>query len=366
MIDNHYILVEKFIDQYCQEKKYEVKKTPMEKLLRIEVSNLKENIPLSLYNTGTLSVGGSPKLSLKSEFEILKKKIIEEPEILGGIEPPKKKVCSTKYSILLEKSREDIKNTLKSMDGSIHYYDTPTPSEEYRVKISIGNNSISITQYKNGTLFLQGKEDSLFALVCDTVERTAAPSDMEVISRFFANDEDSLKAFTASYSPELLEIAEKQIRENIGSDAFDFMETFDKKWLIASECLRIANIPLPEYSPIVMPASKAYEGYIKKMLIKVGFYPADHFDTKVAKFDFLNDFKSPVRIAFVAKEKYADTFLKKINLSLDTNRNFMMHSDNSSVTKLQTYNEAVSKLNDIYMDIKGIHNYFKSNSVFGL
>lgn len=366
MTNNISKLTEQFLDNYCQDKKYAVKKTPKENFTRIDVSNLTETIPLSLYETGTLVVGGSPKLKLKSEFEGIKQKIAETPEILGGVEIQKIKACSTKYTILLENTRENIKNILKTIDGAVNYYNSPTPSEEYRAKLITGSKSVSVTQYINGTLFIQGKEDDLFSNVCDLIEKTATPSEVEIISRFFASDDESLKAFTASYSPELLEVAEKKIRSIIGDDAFNFLESYDQKWFTASQCLIIANIPLPEYSPIVMPASKAFEGFIKKLLLKVGFYPVNHFSSKTASFGYLKDKNHPERKKLEVIETHAGTYLDKIGVCLDTNRNFMMHSDGTTITKIDTYGEASTKLEEIYDDVKEIYSYFKNGGTFGL
>ena len=53
--------------------------------MRIDVSNLVETVPLSLYVTGKLVVGGSPKLKLKCEFDSVKQKLSECHEILGGV-----------------------------------------------------------------------------------------------------------------------------------------------------------------------------------------------------------------------------------------------------------------------------------------
>lgn len=119
-------LTENYLDNYCQEKKYTVKKTPKDNFTRIDISNLTETIPLSLYETGALVVGGSPKFKLKSEFEGLKQKITENPEILGGIETQKVKACATKYTILLENTREDIKNNLSIIEKNyLAKVDTP-------------------------------------------------------------------------------------------------------------------------------------------------------------------------------------------------------------------------------------------------
>jgi len=366
MSNNIYKLTEEYLDQYCQDKKYAVKKTPKENFIRIDVSNLVETVPLSLYETGKLVIGGSPKLKLKTEFETIKQNLNDNPEILGGVEIQKVKACSTKYTILLEKTREEIKNSLSSIDGAVSYFNSPTPSEEYRAKLSTGGRAVSVTQYKNGTLFLQGKDDSLFSSVCDLVEKTATPSEVEIISRFFANDDASLEKFTASYSPKILEVAEAEVRKIIGDDAFNFFEPYDQKWLIASQCLLIANIPLPEYSPLVMPASKAFEGFIKKLLVQVGFYPTTHFNSKTANFAYLKDKNHAERKKLETIEAHAGTYLDKIGVCLDTNRNFMMHSDGAVITKIDMYEEASSKLSEIYNDIKEVFTYFKKVTAFGL
>ena len=366
MSNNISKLTEDFLVKYCQDKKYSIKKTPKENFIRIEVSNLVETVPLSLYETGKLVVGGSPKLKLKTEFDAIKQKLIDSPEILGDIENLKVKACTTKYTILIDATREEIKNKLSSIDGAVNYFNSPTPSEEYRAKLTTGGNAVSVTQYKNGTLFLQGKDDSLFSSVCDLVEKTATPTDVEIISRFFANDETSLQKFTATYSPELLNVAEIEVRKAIGDDAFNFFEPYDQKWLVAAQCLHTANIPLPEFSPIVMPASKAFEGFIKKLLVKVGFYPIAHFQSRTANFAYLKDKNHVERKKLEAIETHAGTYLDKIGVCLDTNRNFMMHSDGAIITKIDTYEEASSKLSEIYDDIKEVFTYFKKVTTFGL
>jgi hypothetical protein len=366
MSNNISKLTEEFLIKYCQDKKYQFKKTPMDNFVRIEVSNLTEVVPLNVYETGKLVVGGSPKLKLRTEFDSLKQKLVESPEILGGITIEKVKSCSTKYTILLQTTREQIKTSLEQIDGAVTYFNNPTPSEEYRAKLTTGSKSVSVTQYINGTLLLQGKNDELFSSTCDLVEKIASPADVEIISRFIASDEASLEKFTASYTPKLLEIAEVTVRGIIGDDAFNFFEVYDKKWLVASQCLQIANIPLPEYSPIVMPASKAFEGFIKKLLVAVGFYPATHFDSKTANFSYLKDKNHAERKKLETIETHAGTYLDKIGVSLDTNRNFMMHSDGTVITKLDTYAEANKKLTEIQNDVIEIYDYFKMGGSFGL
>jgi len=54
--------------------------------------------------------------------------------------------------------------------------------------------------------------------------------------------------------------------------------------------------------------------------------------------------KNPKRKTVCQKEKYVDTYLKKISLYLEMFRNFMMHSDDSNVTKVETIEDALSEV----------------------
>ena len=72
------------------------------------------------------------------------------------------------------------------------------------------------------------------------------------------------------------------------------------------------------------------------------------------------------KLSIEAIETHAGTYLDKIGVCLDTNRNFMMHSDGATITKIDTYPEASSKLDEIHNDIKEIFIYFKKGGAFGL
>ena len=108
-----------------------------------------------------------------------------------------------------------------------------------------------------------------------------------------------------------------------------------------------------------MPASKAFEGFAKKLLVKIGLFQPNYFNSKAATFSTLSDKTNPARNSICVKEMHAETFLKKISLCLDENRNFMMHSDESTITKVDTQEEAEQKVNKIFVETKQIFEYFK-------
>jgi hypothetical protein len=241
--------------------------------------------------------------------------------------------------------------------------ESPGSTIEYRAKITRNDSSLTLTQFNNGTLLLQGKTDKVFDDSCDLIEKIANPSDKEVIARFISSNEKNLEVFAAKYTPALIDLAEGNVKKKIG-DVYDYLEPYDRKWFVASECLCLTAIPLPEYSPLVMPASKAFEGFAKKLLVGIGLFEADYFKKKNAIFSALYDNNNPKRKTICDKEMHANTMLKKIGVCLDTNRNFMMHSDESKITKVDSQEEAEEKVNSVFKDTKEIFDYF--NNLYSL
>lgn len=345
-----------FVD-YCKKKNYQVqmKKNP-DNDLRLDISNLKDRTVVNIYHTSKINVQG-PQNPLRAEMDVLKGSYEKDPNSFVSVKALDIKACSTRYDIMLPDLRRSVKDNLVDVhDTKITISDNPSAIIEYIAKIQRESFTLTITQYSNGTLLLQGKTDALFNECCDLIESLCNPSEKEVISRFISSDEESLKVFVAKYTPELIGIAEAKTRESLGI-AYDYLEPYDQKWFVASECISMTGIPLPEYSPVVMPASKALEGFAKKLLVDIGLFPKGHFDKK-SNFASLKDRNHPSRKAICEKNKHADSFLEKLAVCLDMSRNFMMHSDDAKVTKIESPQEAREKLDSIFRDTKEIFEYF--------
>jgi len=361
-ISNATELSQVFIE-YCKEKNYQVEPTKDDNNdWRLEICNIRERTIVTIYHTGSIVLGG-PRNSLKEEFKKLKQDIETNPQSFLGHKISEMKACATRYDIMLRELRTKIKESLNTLEATVKITESPSSAIEYRAKISSNSSSLTLTQYNNGTLLLQGKTDKLFNDSCDLVEKIANPSDKEVIARFISSDEGSLEFFAAKYTPALIVLAEGNVKEKIGA-VYAYLEPYDKKWFVASECLCLTKIPLPEFSPLVMPASKAFEGFAKKLLVGIGLFEAAYFKTKDANFSALYDKTNSKRKSICDKEKHADTMLEKIGVCVKTNRHFMMHSDESKITKVDSQEEAEEKANTIFKDTKEIFDYF--NDLFNL
>lgn len=353
--------ISKVFLNYCTSKKYQAELSEETNNLRIDISNLSERTIVKIYNNNRIQIQGKQN-TLKTEMDGLRAKFEADPQSFIGHTISEVKACATRYDIMLSDLRIKVRDSLKTL-GTIEITDSPSSTITYRAKITKKDFSSTLTQYNNGTLLLQGKNDSLFDECCTLIEKIADPSDKEVIARFISNNEANLEQFAAKYTLQLLELAENNVKNKIGN-VYNYLESYDRKWFVASECLCLTKIPLPEYSPLVMPASKAFEGFAKKLLVGIGLFDPDYFKTKNATFSALNDTKDPKRKDICDKDKYADTMLKKVSLGLDMNRNFMMHSDESKITKVDTQEDAEKKLNKIFEETKEIFEYF--NSIYKL
>jgi len=360
-ISNAERIAEVFIT-YCSGKGYQVKQSEELNNLRIDISNLSERTIVKVYYSGKVQIQGGQN-SLKAEIERLKEDFEANPQSFLGHEIPEIKACITRYDIMLRELRAKIKESLKTLEATLAIAENPNSAIEYRAKIARNDFSATLTQYNNGTLLLQGKTDKLLDDSCDLIERIASPSEKDVIARFISSDEKNLELFVAKYTPQLIELAENNVKNKI-ANAYEYLEPYDKKWFVASECLCLTKIPLPEFSPLVMPAAKAFEGFVKKLLVGIGLVEADHFKTSYSNFSALNNMNDPKRRSICNKEKQADTMLKKIDLCLKTNRHFWMHSDESKITKVGSQEEAEEKVDSIFRDTKEIFDYF--NGLYSL
>jgi hypothetical protein len=349
--------------KHCDSKNYqcEAKKDPNDDW-RLDISNIREKTLVIIYHTGSVVIGGR-KNNLKLEFENLKQEFIAKPEQFVSHEVKEIRSTATKYQIVSPEIRKSIREGLSALDGAVEIVEEPVAGTEYRAKVLRNRSSLTITQFRTATLLLQGKTDNLFDEGCTWIEKIANPAENEVIARFISSDEKGLEYFTAGYTPKLLEMAEKNVKEKIG-DLYDYLEPYDRKWFVASECLCLSEIPLPEFSPLVMPASKAFEGFVKKLLVGIGLFKVDHFKTKDTNFSALNDVNNPKRKSICDKEKHADTMLKKTDLCIKTYRHFMMHSDESKITKVNSAEEGREKVDTIFKEAKEIFEYF--NGLYNL
>lgn len=315
-----------------------------------------------VYNSCKIDIQGKKNL-LREEIYKLKTDFDMNPKSFLGDKFRNINPCTITYDIMLPELRNRVFEFFKNNPVLLVEIlpNAKLDTIDYRAKISKNNSSLTLTQFSKGTLLLQGKSDLLFDECCDSIEKISKPSEKEVISRFISDDQNCVSYLSENCSSEIINTAESNVINKVG-EAYRFLETYDQKWFVASECLCLTKVPLPEFSPLVMPASKAFEGFAKKLLLGIGLYEPAEFQ-KVTNFKKLSD-ESPEKKNICDKQRHARSMLKRLSADLDTYRNFMMHSDDENVTKIDTRSDAEFKVEVIFKDTKEIFEYF--NPVYKL
>lgn len=259
--------------------------------------------------------------------------------------------------------QEKIKDSLNQIGDSLEINISSNDTIIYNAKLKFDKFAATITQFTNGTLLVQGKKDNLFDQICDLIEKIANPSESEVIIRYLSNNEAALKEFSEKDTPLMQERAKKEVEKKLG-DAYIYIDEYNRKQFIVSQCLCNYKLDLPEHSALVMPASKGFEGFIKKLMIDINLVPKHYFSKKDANFGPLNDKTYSHREKLCKIDKYLDNYLKRIYINLNFCRHFMMHSDPTPFTIINTVEEAIDKVREIFKNTKEIFNYF--NPIFKL
>lgn len=346
---------------HCESKNYQFNAEPGPHNIRLEVSN--GFSPLTIiniyYKSNSIVIQGKPS-QLKDEMEQIKTDLdcwtppveTKNPKIIPG---------NIVYTIISSDLRKIIKTQINELGGDVAIQDTPDSLIEYRAKISRNGSSITITQYASGKLSIQGTADHLFHDICDQIETIINSPQKEVTVRVLKGIDVHKEIIDAQNSLELdsIEKAEVDISEKL-DQAIGFLDMHDKKLIIASWCLCLSGIKLPDYTPFVMPASKAFEGYTKKLILSLGLISSDELERKKGiNFKVLID-ASERKEDICRKDKYANDILQRLSVCIKANRHYMMHSNDSAICNMDNPIHAMDKVNSICTDIRETFIYFNS------
>lgn len=358
-MDKKEIIKNVFIKYLLDQKEYHYSQKEESHSLRLDVSDLKNKAVIQIYNTGKVVIQGKAS-SLKDELEKFKAEFEQNPVSFTDKVITEKPIVS-RYSIVNEELQDRIKEEIKSLDEITIEEKIPDRNKHYVFSIKRGTSTTTVTQFKNGTLLIQGKTNELFDKICSLIEELASPSLNEVVLRFISENEEKLLNISSLLTPELLSGAKKTLKSKLGEDLYEFLNEHDKKYALSTFCLESLSsklrVELPEYTCIVMPFSKAFEGYLKKILVYIGIVKEEDFKKK--DWSFGKVWRNQEYKKFVGSNKYHQSYLEKLENELDFSRHFIMHSDAEKIAHIHSLDKAKEKIERIAKAMKETFDYFK-------
>ncbi len=152
-----------------------------------------------------------------------------------------------------------------------------------------------------------------------------------------------------------LQRAQDGVQQTLGREPYEFLDEADRESVLVSHTLCSAGQNLCDYSAFVMPLAKAFEGFAKKVLVRLGHgNPAQIDDPNF----FRNAFGSQTYQALGANS--ADKrVLERVRNELPFSRHALMHSPPGPGFVIRERAAAIAKEGDILTLMRETATHFR-------
>lgn len=320
-------------------------------------------LPVNFYNTEKIVVQGK-----SSE---MKTELIEWANLIqSGVKPESAGVVQTRQNragkyLVIPDNIENIRQVVLNLPGEVSVKETSGPAEVYRVEARCERDRVTITQYSSGTLMVQGLSSPHFDAVCEALDEHLTQSFSERATRFIAGETERTAVATYLEEPEAENEATRWLLEQIDSNVLKFLYENDRRTLLAAAGVRNAfqktNQSLPDYSVVVMPFAKPFEGFIMRLAVHLELTTEDALKRKANEIEigaWLNTIES--RLPDV--KRYGE-----IHAALESAwqcRHKALHSDFAHpLSTLKTFNEAEHEVATILRAMERAYRVFVEEDI---
>jgi ribonuclease HIII len=234
---------------------------------QVVVTDGSARLPVNFFNTGKIVVQGKPcemKTALTEWANLIQAGL--SSEVTTGAPAPQNRVA--KYLVIPD-NIEKIHQIVLKLPGEVIDKEVGGPAEVYRVEVRHEGHRVTITQYSSGTLMVQGLSSTHFDAVCEALDEHLSQSFIDRATRFIAGEAERSTAAAYLEKPEAENEATRWLLEQIDQDVLNFLYDNDRRTLLAAAGVRNAfqntSQPLPDYSVVVMPFAKSFEGFLMRL-----------------------------------------------------------------------------------------------------
>jgi hypothetical protein len=178
---------------------------------------------------------------------------------------------STKYVVAPSKY-DKLRGIIEQLPGQVLWHEVTALHEVYKADVRADGLRVTLTQFKTNTLLVQGRQSPLFDEVCSQLDAALVQAPAEHATRYLS-DEQAAQLKPHMDRPEAEAEAWHWLEAELeGRDILDYLYEHDRNTLIAGAVLLQAaeNLTMPDYSPLVMPFARAYEGFLIRLFISLG------------------------------------------------------------------------------------------------
>ena len=301
---------------------------------QFRVTDGRDKIPVSFYTTGKALIQGKVGI-LQSEIQMWWQNLSAAPlhtptkdSMASSPSAPSYSGRTARFYVAQDRI-ERVKKLLSDFGGQIQE-PTPDPHQYFRVEVRRGAEKALISQFKIGTLLVQGKTGELFEEVCKLLEGILSQPFAERGARYVP-DAEREAALEYLIKPEAEREALDWTYKQLGQEVYEFLPSNEREGYISGASVllwqKASDRKLPDCSTIVMPFARAYEGFVIKLAIHLGITTEAEIKANVEQMkagDYINQVKD--KIDKTDKIRYggiADT----LQSAWRDIRNKVLHSD---------------------------------------
>jgi ribonuclease HIII len=301
---------------------------------QLHVTDGRDKIPVSFYATGKVLIQGKAG-NLQTEIQTwwqnlstaLSPTLARDSTIALTSIPSA--IGRTARFYVAQGRIERVKKLLAEFGGQIQE-PTPDPHQSFRAEIRRGTDKALVSQFKIGTLLVQGKTGELFEEVCKLLEGVLSQPFAERGARYVPDSEREA-ALEYLNKPEAEREALDWTYEHLGQEVYEFLPSNEREGYISGASillwLKASNRKLPDYSTIVMPFARAYEGFVIQLALHLGITTEAEIKVSVEQMragEYLNQVKD--KIEKTDKSRYAG-LADTLQSAWRDIRNKVLHSD---------------------------------------
>jgi ribonuclease HIII len=314
---------------------------------QFKISNGIGTCSVNVYTSGKVIVGGK-KTALRQQMEEWKN--LQAQTLVEEGDEDAAQNRATKF-IVAQAKIEKIKSLIKALPCEITWREEdPTGAQVYQAEIRTDGDKVVITQYHTGTLMVQGRTSALFDSVCDRLDQKLSQSVADRATRYIPEGNRDA-ALGVMNQPHAETKALDWLIEKMGQNTYEFLYPHDRETLLSGAALlqavRTIGLKLPDYSVLVMPFARAYEGFLVKLFIHIGLADMTEIERSVRAVQvgrWLDE------LAELIADPYRHGHIADaLKTAWTGSRHLTLHSNHVRQTKMSTLDEANQEICGVIM-----------------
>lgn len=322
-------------------------------------------VPINFFTTGTISVQGknSELKSKLQEWANLRRSSASSGHSVASTGQMDNNNRSSRYIVPPAQFQTIRTEVIDQFQAVVSYRSTTQEAEVYRAEIQRGAERVTATQFQTGTLFVQGRSSSLFEDLCDALDQRLSQSFADRAVRFLPED-TAQSTRTVLESTTVEKDAWLWARTQLSSEVFEFLWTHDRQTVASGAgilmAVRETRRELEEFSPVVMPFGKTFEGFIAKLSVHLDLVTEEKIKESVENITI------GAWIAVLA-EQTPD--LRRYGFAVDAikaawgSRNKCMHADPKQPMPIRSLEEAAQEIDSILRGMKKAYDVYIAQEV---